>query len=225
MQVGTDYDVKEQIFRNFGKLIGVNSRVSLCHSWSDGKPVEVGFSWIDPAGIVAHYESVKIEKGRQVLHLDPDLKTPLRPGEWVIKVTQKQKLVAEMKFIVLPFSIYNGKNVTTQEVEKYHNGPDGHYFIGDPDLLSGSFIVTDKEHLSQQAYINGQKLNSDLLDWVDDLSGQVWGVEDICTTAVLGDDCPPLEICSETEWSSLSPDPKSEIDKYFTYKSVMGYYR
>ena len=46
----------------------------------------------------------------------------------------------------------------------------------------------------------------------DKLTSYFWRSEDICLISVENDDCPAFEPCTETLWSSLSPDSKSDIN-------------
>lgn len=61
----------------------------------------------------------------------------------------------------------------------------------------------------EQAKKNAALLGSKLESWVDSLASNIWSAVDICTTGPSS--CPVMQSCSQTAWSSLSPDPKSEL--------------
>ena len=45
----------------------------------------------------------------------------------------------------------------------------------------------------------------------DKLTSYFWKNEDICLISDENEECPAFKPCKETEWSSVSPDPKSDI--------------
>lgn len=67
-QVGSDYDLKEQVFRNFGRIMGPFSDPGLIHKWGPGSQFSATFVWVDPTNTVAGSYEVKIEAGNQVCH-------------------------------------------------------------------------------------------------------------------------------------------------------------
>lgn len=60
-----------------------------------------------------------------------------------------------------------------------------------------------------QAKKNAALLGTKLENWVDTLASSMWSAVDICSTGPTS--CPVMQACSQTAWSSLSPDPKSEL--------------
>ena len=217
LQVGTDFDPKELIFRNYAGLIGPNSEVALSHVWGYGTEGVVTFAWIDPAGNVASFQDVTIAKESLIEVHKPRIKTPLRPGVWMVKVLHLNRIVVEVKFLVLPFATINGASISEEQVKQFHNGPSGPYTVENLNDFQWKLKVSNPEELQSKAVINGKKIGKDLLTWIDKLSMEFWTVLDTCSLEDLGSKCPELNLCSETSWSSLSPDPKSEIrgvDKY-----------
>lgn len=61
----------------------------------------------------------------------------------------------------------------------------------------------------QAAQRNAQLVGQALEAWVDSSVGAFWVIGDLCVTQTSS--CPALGACSKTSWSSLSPDPKSEL--------------
>ena len=65
--------------------------------------------------------------------------------------------------------------------------------------------------MEKLAVENGKKVGSELRSWVSTLVQQAWHVSDSCVNGAVLKRCPRLQSCQKTSWSSLSPDPKSDI--------------
>ena len=210
MQVGTDFDPKELIFRNYPGFIGPNSEVGVRHVWGYGTPGVVTFAFVDPAGDVASFQDVQLGRESLIEIHKPRIRTPLRPGVWTVIVMYQLRIAVSLEFLVLPFASVRGIPVNEEEVNRLHNGPDGPY-TQDLNEFQGKLKVTNPEELKAKAVINGKKFGKDLLSWIDDLTPGFWKGLDTCSQEDLGSKCPLLNLCSQTMWSSLAPDPKSEI--------------
>lgn len=211
LKVGTDFDPKELIFRNFPGFIGPNSEVNIMHTWGHGTEGVVTFTWIDPAGDVAAFQDVTLGKESLIEVHKPRIKTPLRPGVWTVKVLHHLGIAVEVKFLVIPFATINGVPISEEQVKKFHNGPSGPYTQTDLNEFQGKLKVTNPEELQYKAVINGKKFGRDLLTWIDELTAEFWTAHDMCSLEDLESNCPQVNLCAETTWSSMSPDPKSEI--------------
>lgn len=75
--------------------------------------------------------------------------------------------------------------------------------------LSSVLELPPQEPAMQEARRKAQLLGHPLQEWVDDSIGTFWVTGNMCATQTSS--CPTLGLCSETSWSSLSPDPKSEL--------------
>lgn len=66
-------------------------------------------------------------------------------------------------------------------------------------------------HLGQveAAKRNAGLTGVELEHWVDSLVREVWSAADVCSTGPSA--CPVMQTCAKTAWSSLSPDPKSQL--------------
>lgn len=62
---------------------------------------------------------------------------------------------------------------------------------------------------AEQAKRNAALSGSQLENWVDPMVNSLWSAVDICTIGPTS--CPVMQTCSQTTWSSQSPDPKSEL--------------
>ncbi|XP_022241938.1 xylosyltransferase 2-like [Limulus polyphemus] len=228
LQVGTDFDLKEQVFRNFGRIIGPFSEPAALHKWGPGKEFSATFVWMDPIKTVAGSYEVKVEIGNQVLHHKPVFKQPLRPGIWTLLLMYNWVLVAETHFLVIPLSVYNTQKVDEMKTQLIHSGPVKQPYV-DHDFSNVEALLkyANRSLLLQQAVLNSQKTGKDLNEWIDGLTTQFWTVQDICFVSIPkhpsgGALCSSLDIdpCQLTIWSSKSPDPKSEMNSVFQESQV-----
>lgn len=93
---------------------------------------------------------------------------------------------------------------------KLHNGPAKNSYMeqsfhGLNPILNIPVHLGEVEAAEHNAGLTGAKLER----WVDGLVGEVWSAVDVCSTTPSG--CPVMQTCRETAWSSLSPDPKSQL--------------
>ncbi|XP_045214811.2 xylosyltransferase 2-like [Mercenaria mercenaria] len=213
LEVGTDFDPKELVFRNYPKFLGPNSEVALRHVWGYGTETTLSVAWIDPVGIVAVYQDITVTKETRIDAHKPKLKAPLRPGVWTVKLLYRLKVCAEVQFVVLPYSTQNNVPLTRDQAISLHNGPQGLYSHTNYSDFTEKLGIKDSAKLYQESVINGRKVGPDLEAWIDKLSAFSWSVQDTCSVFDLGQSCPPIDLCVNTRWSSLSPDPKSEISQ------------
>ncbi|CAL1290966.1 unnamed protein product [Larinioides sclopetarius] len=218
LQVGSDYDLKEQVFRNFGRILGPFSDVGLIHRWGPGTQFSATFVWVDPTNTVAGSYEVKIEAGNQVLYHKPTFRQPLRPGTWSLKLLYEWELVAETFFLVIPLSVYNGHEVSSEQVKFLHNGPGQPYVDHDFSNVEALLGYTNKSVQARQALSNSRRYGRDLKEWTDTLVSSFWSVQDTCFVNQPlhpsgGALCLDLELdpCHLTSWSSHAEDPKSTI--------------
>lgn len=209
--MGTDFDLKELVFRNYQKWLGPDSEVRLRYVWRYGDAFSVTIAWIDPAGIIAAYQDVTIGTESFVDFHNPKLNTPLRPGVWMVKILYKLTICAEVQFLVLPYSMQNGAILTAEQSHSLHNGPALLYSHTDYRDLTNMLGIKNQSELLETAVINGRKSGAELEQWIDLLTMEFWSAQDMCTTKPLPVGCPPMDSCKFTKWSSLSPDPKTEF--------------
>lgn len=218
--MGSDYDLKELIFRNYAKFLGPNSDVRLRMVWRYGGSFNIAVAWIDPAGIVASYENVTVGKESLIDVHNPILKTPLRPGVWTVNLIYSDKICAELKFLVVPYSKYKGQEITTSLALQLHNGPSGSYSSKNASNPVYKYHIDNATELHEKSVINGRKMGEDLKTWINELTAQFWSVEDACTLVNVEPTCSRLEMCHETKWSSFSPDPKTQISVKYMNKYI-----
>ncbi|KAK3090588.1 hypothetical protein FSP39_012916, partial [Pinctada imbricata] len=125
IQIGSNFDVKENIFRNYAKLLGPYSEIEVKHMWGPGPEFTVSVAFIDPADIVAVAHDVDIPKSGHIGSHKPELKLPLRPGVWMCKLMINYKVVLESRFLVLPLTTYHAVPLNITQAKLFHNGPQG----------------------------------------------------------------------------------------------------
>lgn len=196
LQVGSNWDGKESIFRNYGNILGVwDEPVAAIHLTS-GQYSEVMLTWDDPTGSQVSTYKMKLESGWVVSYHKPKLDRPIRPGLWSAKLEMSHgALLMQTDFMVVPLTHEN------KELLEY------------PQTLNAKRVepvVQGEKYESwkRNVFKSGDKLQ----EWVDEIVGGYWDIEDHCRADSGGMDsgCGILD-CIGTRWSTLSPDPKSEI--------------
>ena len=150
--------------------------------------------------------SVALEENWFVMYHTPKLDQPIRPGVWTVKVTMKnygRPLLMQVNFLVVPLTHMDMK------VMEF------------PQKVNAMKLATQgKEALPVFAAwkMNVTKVGSNLEEWVDDLVGKYWSLESYCRSNAKEGVMPSKESscvwfpdCASTSWSTLSPDPKSEL--------------
>lgn len=187
-KVGCDYDQKEQTFRNLADVMGPLSEPVLLYDFS--APFERDYEnvtavWSDPAGDVARVDQVWIQENNLTNFIKPDMRRPLLPGVWKVALFGQNELIVQTKFLIIPSETSSARASDSN--------------------LAGAGV---------------ERLGPDLLEWIDRLHNEFYSVLGSCVEIVPTDSRPgfvcgqhTLDICSSTDWSSLSPDPKGQIGK------------
>uniref|UniRef100_A0A8C0H7C8 Xylosyltransferase 1 n=1 Tax=Chelonoidis abingdonii TaxID=106734 RepID=A0A8C0H7C8_CHEAB len=209
-EIGTDWDAKERIFRNFGGLIGPMDEPVGMQKWGKGPNVTVTVIWVDPINIIAATYDILIESSAEFTHYKPPLNLPLQPGVWTIKILHHWVPVAETKFLVTPLTFSSRQPIKQEESMKLHNGPPKNAYMEQSfQGLNPVLNIPIKAAQVDQAKKNAALIGTKLENWVDTLVSSIWSAVDVCSTGPTS--CPVMQACSQTAWSSLSPDPKSEL--------------
>jgi protein xylosyltransferase len=211
--VGTSFDPKEELFRNFGRIFGPLSEIVLRHEWGEGPEVKVTVAYIDPANYIAASYEILIKSDDRILSHKPEFSLPLRPGLWRVKIMYLWQDVATTGFIVLPMTHVYGKRISAVQAEDLNNGPKGNMYVANKSFVDLEPLVglKDTPRIRLQAEGNG-KLAGDQLDgFVDSLMKKQWKIAETCLASGDLGTCKRFQACNSTDWSSKSPDPKSEI--------------
>lgn len=224
-EVSTDFDQKEQVARNFAKLLGPRSELLLSYTYQGvtGSPEEVAHSynltllWLDPLGRLQDFNELHVEESQidVINHSKTLLKQPLTPGVWTAKLIGRTSIYAQLKFLVSPLAYDQGEPLTTAAAARAVNG--GITMSMSPDF---ELPVEWQQHLHndddvfalrQEALAYAEYTGAQLHKRIDELVGRFFQLRETCIVdehAVL----PELPLCRDTNWSSLAPDPKSDIE-------------
>ncbi|XP_075994851.1 xylosyltransferase 2 [Genypterus blacodes] len=210
LEIGTDWDPKERIFRNFGGVIGPLDEPLAVQKWARGPNLTATIVWIDPALVVAASYEISVDVDAEYTQYKPPLLRPLRPGTWTVRVLKQWERVAEVRFLVMPLTFKGKEPLSKDEDSWLHGGPPGNLYL-EQSFQQLSFVLKlpPQEPAMLEAQRRAQLVGASLEAWVDSSMGSFWVVGDMC--AVQTSSCPALGPCTKTSWSSSSPDPKSEL--------------
>ena len=191
MEVGTHFDPKELLFRNFLNLMDQDSKPSLRFSFIEGNTEIFHFGWLDPRGRLVATNTLQVNETSGTDSVTPTLPSPLEIGLWTVMAVLVQekhpRLVAKEKFLVVPSSnqvrrVQSPVSVKDTKLEQY-------------------ITVEDRAQPEMTTFSQAISALSDfytLSDWCEDTPSSYTGV---CSVTQ----------CKDTYWSSKYPDPKSEV--------------
>ena len=197
------WDGKESIFRNYGGILGVHDEIVVAMRMKTGHLCHVDVAWENPVGNIAIQEKIKLEPSWTVSFHKPKIERPLMPGIWKVRfidISNKTPLM-EATFLVTPL-MYDKKTP-----------------LWDPVAVNGKRVSAAQPGMDVHKYIewktNVHKTGAALESWIDDLVGHFWSLDSpspICMSTSNPQNCgEEITACESTEWSTLSPDPKSEL--------------
>ena len=219
-EVGTNFDVKEKIFRNFLNVMDENSEPVLMYSFdgTTGKEDE-GFimkaAWIDPKGDVAYVIEKSISNAsvdKQIFH--PQLNISLMSGVWTIVVINQQTnhLLCRIQFLVFPTQNIDESNAALYNVSLVEQ-------LKILKIAHESETKREKKLLEINRNLTSSSSNKELL--FNQLVNDFYTLVSICSVENgelinqnKKDPNQHISLCNETVWSSLSPDPKSDISRF-----------
>ncbi|XP_061702912.1 xylosyltransferase 2 isoform X2 [Syngnathoides biaculeatus] len=210
LEIGTEWDPKERIFRNFGGIVGPLDEPLAIQKWARGPNLTATIVWIDPAQVVATSYDITVDVDAEYTQYKPPLQRPLRPGIWTVRVLKQWERVAEIHFLVMPLTFKDKQPLRKDEDSWLHAGPSGNLYLDQNfQQLNSILKLPPQEPAMLEAQRNALLVGPPLEAWVDRSVANFWVVGDLCTTQ--NSSCTALVSCSKTTWSSLSPDPKSEL--------------
>nr|XP_061829832.1 xylosyltransferase 2-like [Nerophis lumbriciformis] len=210
IEVGTEWDPKERIFRNFGGIMGPMDEPMAVQKWArTGANLTATIVWIDPALVVAASYDITVDSDEEYTYYRPLLQRPLRPGVWSVRILRRWKRVAEVRFLVMPLTFMDKKPLRKED-SWIHAGPaENSYMDHSFQQLSSILQLPPQGPAMLQAQHNAQLLGPPLHAWLDASVASFWEPGDVCASNASS--CPALALCSSTSWSSESPDPKSDL--------------
>ncbi|KAM9371323.1 xylosyltransferase 2 [Phaethornis superciliosus] len=210
LEVGTEWDPKERLFRNFGGLIGPFDEPVAMQKWSRGPNLTATVVWIDPTYVIATSYDITVDAEAEFTQYKPPLNRPLRPGVWTIRLLQFWEPLGENQFLVVPQTFNHKQPLRKDDSNWLHGGPPRNEYMEQSfQGLGGILNLPRSEEAEEEAARKAQLTGRALEDWSDAAIGTFWSAADICSGGSSA--CASLETCSKTSWSSLSPDPKSEL--------------
>ncbi|KAM6957000.1 xylosyltransferase 2 [Aplochiton taeniatus] len=213
LEIGTEWDPKERIFRNFGGVIGPLDEPVAVQKWARGPNLTATIVWIDPAQVVAASYDISVDVDAEYTQYKPPLQRPLRPGAWTVRVLRQWERVAEVRFLVTPLAFKGREPLRKEEDSWLHLGPPGNLYLDQGfQQLSSVLKLPPQEPALQEAQRRAQLVGKPLEAWLDSSTAAFWVIGDLCATQPSpSPSCPALGPCAKTTWSSMSPDPKSEL--------------
>ncbi|XP_046624533.1 xylosyltransferase oxt [Neodiprion virginianus] len=210
LAVSTDYDQKEQTFRNLVAAMSVLSTPVLAYELVPGfTPLRnLSVLWVDPYGHLADMGQLQMEEATLFGHIKPQLGEPLVIGTWHVLLMADSDLVAKLNFLVVPLAYWRNQKITLRKAKELHNGSLAPYQVNEninhwwTNYLSTSTVNSSTTE---------QRIGLELERWIDALVSEYYEIKNTCWTVEMPEVRGKLEKCSETSWSSLSPDYKADI--------------
>lgn len=222
-KVSSDYDQKEQTFRNLANVLGPLSEPVLQYQFSaqlNKKSDNYTIIWLDPTGAIGDVNSIHVDDTNLTNHIKPTLKAPLLPGIWKVGLFDQNNIIVSTKFLISPLEYFSGKELSPQESNIIHIGSQNSY-KNFSHLKVNNFIPKHEESILLQkiSQSNVQRIHQDLKEWIDGLTSDFYNVLGSCIYLhdKLACGHHKFEDCVSTQWSSLSPDPKGSIGKLNEY--------
>ncbi|XP_015587358.1 xylosyltransferase oxt [Cephus cinctus] len=213
--VGTDYDQKEQTFRNLLGGIGPLSSPVLFYEFDAGlvTPRNLSVLWVDPHGKLADVNQLQLEEMALNGHVKPQLGDCLVIGTWKVILVSDSAVVAKLNFLVTPLAYWKNQRISAAKARELHSGPSTPYQISeDINERWKSFLETK----TRPENVFEKRTNSENDQWIDTLVSEYYEVDRTCYAAdnisAVRKSKIKLQRCFETDWSSLSPDPKADIE-------------
>lgn len=218
VEVASDFDQKEQISRNFAKIMDMNTEptfiLHLLPPNIDSKTVpatkyNLTVLWISPVGQLSDISDVYVDGNHpsiSAFFVKSSLKTPLLPGVWTAKIVHKKQLIAQCNFLIIPniSSVYNA-SVDLQILT-------GQYTSKKSSQLWKDFLPSESNAKTLQSNVMSNLKSSGLqkIEWINKLVHDFYAVSDTCILNSM-ENAENFQRCSQTSWSSFAPDPKSDI--------------
>uniref|UniRef100_A0A3Q2QTV0 Xylosyltransferase 1 n=1 Tax=Fundulus heteroclitus TaxID=8078 RepID=A0A3Q2QTV0_FUNHE len=210
-QVGSDWDPKERLFRNWGGLLGPEDEPVAVQRWSRSQSnLTATVVWIDPTNVIAATYDILVDASAEVTHYRPPLTLPLRPGIWKLRVLHHWNLLGQTSFVVAPLEFHRQQPIQKEDTLRLHAGPARNSYM-EQSFHGLNPVLRLPVSLSavEEAEANSGLTGAPLRRWLDGLLEGHWSASDVCSMGPSA--CPVMQRCPIAAWSSASPDPKSEL--------------
>ncbi|XP_007577862.1 xylosyltransferase 1-like [Poecilia formosa] len=211
IQVGSDWDPKERLFRNWGGLLGPEDEPVAVQRWSRSQSnLTATVVWIDPTNVIAATYDILVDASAEVTHYRPPLTAPLRPGVWTLRVLHHWNLLGQTSFVVAPLEFHRQQPIQKEDTLRLHAGPPRNSYMEQSfHGLNPVLRLPVSLRAVEEAEANSGLTGAPLRRWLDGLLEGHWAAADVCSLGPSA--CPVMQRCFRTTWSSASPDPKSEL--------------
>ena len=103
--VGSSFDPKELIFRNYLNLLTSSCKIAVRIQYSEGRKGEsLQFGWFDPRLNLIATNKLILNETSGVESVVPKLTSPLSPGVWTVIGVFNEQMFYKEKFLILPDS-------------------------------------------------------------------------------------------------------------------------
>ncbi|KAK0163016.1 hypothetical protein PV327_006732 [Microctonus hyperodae] len=218
LAINTDYDQKEQTFRNFLGGIDPMSNLILAYEFDASlvTPRNLSVLWIDPNGALVDVNNLQLEEMTLMGSVKPQLDEPLSIGKWRVFLIADTIIAGNLSFIVTPLAFWKNRQMPMKKARDIHNGPSGTRRTREIDQKWMSILR--KAGINQEQTLDStiieDRTGPELNAWIDEFVGQYYTIENICIANEMHSkkrNDHDLHECSQTNWSSLSPDPKADV--------------
>lgn len=118
-------------------------------------------------------------------------------------------LIAKLNFLVTPLSYWKAKKIDSKKINEIIDGPSSVYHITEEMNKKWSSLVRSVI-LKEQNTHSQNRIGDDLDDWIDKLVYEHYDIDEICDANNEIRAETKLQKCTDTHWSSLSPDLKAD---------------
>nr|SVE79959.1 EOG090X01AN [Daphnia magna]SVE81156.1 EOG090X01AN [Daphnia magna] len=205
LQVGSDFDPKEQVFRNRLGVLSSRSKPIATFKWTGHINTTAASQlahlvWFDPDDNVRAVHNVNVTDASKMGNQNLEIDHPLKPGVWLVAVIYNGKKIATTEFLIVPQA---GDQSTQFEAR-----------ISESQKVWEKYLPVD----AKSAIYRREKallMKKDISKFLDKMTAEYYAIQDICYK-----DQPPhcatigfhdWQSCLSTDWSSFSQDPKSEL--------------
>ncbi|KAG7199452.1 hypothetical protein KM043_014078 [Ampulex compressa] len=211
--VNTEYDQKEQTFRNLMGSMGPYSNPVLAYEFDASivTPQNLSILWIDPSGRLADVNHLQLEELTMVGYVKPQLNEHLAVGTWHVLLVADAAIVVKMKFLITPLGYWKNRKINVDKAKEVNNASNNRYHITDDVAKKWSDLLRSAALHEQTTFMTEKRVGFDLDQWIDKLVNDHYEIDKVCNAGNRVDDEVKLQKCSTTHWSSLSPDSKADI--------------
>uniref|UniRef100_A0A182PIG7 protein xylosyltransferase n=1 Tax=Anopheles epiroticus TaxID=199890 RepID=A0A182PIG7_9DIPT len=240
LEVSTEYDEKEQLSRNFPRIIGTNAEPALIFRLAPPLESErlkgasvtnysLTVEWIDPVGTIVAASHFTIEDSpngpphsfNHFLKSGNKLKLPLAEGVWGARLLQGKALLGTTRFLITDSTLREGRDVENYGHERHTHRQVLPLRGGSANTATSKIRAKDRRQSSLAVGHSGDRHDrwqdsDDQLQYhqLDKLVSQFFTLRETCTVALVpfNEESNRFVDCKSTSWSSLAADPKSDID-------------